>query len=267
MPYSHLPHFTLVEPQGLGLVNPVAADLALLERLAADPGHPLAQLWTAPTCLVVPRSYQRHAALDAVRERFAAQGCPVYLRSSGGGLVSQGPGMLNLSLAYVVRGMPGEWAEPVYLHLCEMLRGPLHSLGLATHWQAVEGSFCDGRFNLACTHEGRARKIAGTAQYWRPLPAPPGTAPGSLRAHAVLAHAVLLVDADLPAAHVLANGFEQALDSSRHYDPDSTINVAQALAPAQGPGNQADTMQALHSLLADSVCRCGPPGKAETAVS
>lgn len=270
-----MPHFTLATPEGAGLTDPVAADLALLDRLGTDPEQalPVAQMWTAPTSLVVPRSYQRHGALDAVRERFAAQGCPVYLRPSGGGLVPQGAGILNLSLAYVVRGLPGEWAEPIYLHLCELLRGPLDRLGVQTHWQAVAGSFCDGRFNLACTHEGRPRKIAGTAQYWRPLPAPPGTAmstsagsrTGLLRPHAVLAHAVLLVDTDLEAAHVRANAFEQALGSGLRYDPASTLDVARAMGLPAGTAADAGPMQALQRLLGEAVRQAGPPQPAHAA--
>lgn len=255
-----MPHFTLATPEGTGLSDPVAADLALLDRLGTDPEHalPVAQMWTAPTCLVVPRSYHRHAALDAVRERFATQGCPVYLRPSGGGLVPQGAGILNLSLAYVVRGLPGEWSEPIYLHLCELLRGPLARLGVPTHWQAVAGSFCDGRFNLACTHEGRPRKIAGTAQYWRPLPAVPGAPAGAPRPHAVLAHAVLLVDTDLAAAHERANAFEQALGSGLRYDPESTLDVARAMGLPAAPA-QAGTMQALQQLLGEAVRHASPP--------
>ncbi len=261
-----MPHFTLAMPEGAGPTDPVAADLELLQRLGTDAQRalPVARMGTFPSCLVVPRSYQRHAALDAARERFAARGCPVYLRPSGGGLVPQGAGILNLSLAYVVRGLPGEWAEAIYRHLCELLREPLARLGVQTHWQAVAGSFCDGRFNLACTHEGRPRKIAGTAQYWRPLHAAPGT-PAAARPHAVLAHAVLLVDTDLAAAHVRANAFEQALGSGLRYDPGSTMNVAQAMGLPQQAGADAGPMQHLQHLLGEAVRRARPPAPARTA--
>ncbi len=60
----------------------------------------------------------------------------------------------------------------------------------------MSGSFCDGRYNLACGEGAEARKIVGTAQYWRPLAAGGG--------HVVLAHAVILIDADLSAAHQAA---------------------------------------------------------------
>ena len=222
--------------------DPIAADLALLQHA----GQPSARLWQAPTSLVVPRSYRRHAGFDAVAAQFSAHGCPVHERPSGGGLVPQGPGILNLSLAYTLPGGLGAWMEPVYHHLCALLQGVLQTLGVPSHWQAVTGSFCDGRFNLACGAGAQARKIAGTAQYWRPLPrhlAGPGT------------HAVLLVNPDLAAAHARANAFEQALGSGRQYDPAKTVSVAQMLGP-QAP---AELMQRVRQRLADAVQNAGLP--------
>jgi len=85
--------------------DPLHAEQALLEQASA--GRWLAHLWQAPVSLVVPSSYLRHAQLEAARADFAARGCPVWLRLSGGGLVPQGPGIVNLSLAYPVRGGAG----------------------------------------------------------------------------------------------------------------------------------------------------------------
>lgn len=227
--------------------DPLAADLALLQHAT----EPQAHVWEAPTCLVVPRSYRRHAQFDAVAAQFAARGCPVHERPSGGGLVPQGPGILNLSLAYTLPGGPGAWMEVVYRHLCALLQDVLRQQGVETHWQAVSGSFCDGRFNLACGTGAQARKIAGTAQCWRPLPRAVGR-PG---AHAVLAHAVLLVDPDLEVAHTWANAFEQALDSGRHYDATRTVSVAQMLAPEIPPA----LMPLLRQRLAERLEHAGPP--------
>ena len=221
--------------------QPLAADQDLLQQA----GQPSARLWEAPTSLVVPRSYRQYAAFAATVAQFAARGCPVHERPSGGGLVPQGPGILNLSLTYIVPGGPGTWMEPAYRHLCALLQGALQGLGVATHWQAVNGSFCDGRYNLACGDGAQARKIAGTAQYWRPLP---GAGPAT-RPHAVLAHAVLLVNPDLVQAHAWANAFEQALDSGRRYDPDKTVSVARMMG-AHAP---ADLMQRVCQQLADAV--------------
>ena len=45
----------------------------------------------------------------------------------------------------------------------------------------------------------------------------------------VLAHAVILIDADLSAAHQAANAFEAQLGSGRVYRADKTVTLAQLL--------------------------------------
>jgi lipoate-protein ligase A len=204
--------------------DPLDAEEALLTRAAA--GDAVAHVWDAPASLIVPRSYQRYAPLADARAEFARRGCPVWLRLSGGGLVPQGPGIVNLSLAYPVRATMGALSEAVYLHLCDILADALRPLGVLTHWQAVEGSFCDGRFNLAWGPGEGARKIAGTAQYWRRVPH--GNADEPL--YAVLAHAVLLVDADPVEINARANAFEAMIGSGRHYEDMKIVTVAQAIA-------------------------------------
>ena len=155
-------------------------------------------------------------------EQFAGQGWPVWQRRSGGGLVPQGPGIVNLSLAWPVYHSLGEAAEPIYLFLCGLLQRTLATFGVASHCRAVSGSFCDGRYNLACGEGEEVRKIAGTAQYWRPM------AEG--RGHVVLAHAVVLLDADLAAAHRAANDFEARLGSGREYRADKTVTLAELVS-------------------------------------
>ncbi|MBN3725110.1 lipoyl protein ligase domain-containing protein [Burkholderia sp. Ac-20379] len=210
--------------------DPLAAEAALLAL--AEAGRCVAHLWQAPPSLVVPRSYRRFDALEAARAEFAARGCPVHLRLSGGGLVPQGPGILNLSLAYPVHGTAGELSEAVYRHLCGILRDALAVLGLHTHWQAVEGAFCDGRFNLAWGPPDDARKIAGTAQYWRGVKSADDA---SQPRYAVLAHAVLLVDADPGEINARANAFEDAIGSGRRYDARRVVSVRQALSRSDAP--------------------------------
>lgn len=213
--------FDLVDAD-VGATDPLAAEQDLMTLAAA--GRCVARLWQASRSLVVPRSYRRFAALEAARADFAQRGCPVYLRLSGGGLVPQGPGILNLSLAYPVRGTLGDLSDAVYQHLCGILAQALGTLGLQTHWQAVDGAFCDGRFNLAWGPAQNARKIAGTAQYWRRVAGP---APSPL--HVVLVHALLLVSADTQEITQRANAFEEAIDSGRRYLPERVVSVQQAL--------------------------------------
>ncbi|PLF47491.1 lipoyl protein ligase domain-containing protein [Klebsiella pneumoniae] len=181
--------------------DPTQAEQPLFAKASA--GEAVAQLWQAPQGLVVPGSYRQFTDLPAVSAHFAARGWPVWLRRSGGGLVPQGPGIINLSLAWPV------------------LQRTLARFGVASHPRAVSGSFCDGRYNLACGEGAEARKIVGTAQYWRPLAAGGG--------HVVLAHAVILIDADLSAAHQAANAFEAQLGSERVYCADKTVTLAQLL--------------------------------------
>ncbi len=91
--------------------DPTQAEQPLFAKASA--GEAVAQLWQAPQGLVVPGSYRQFTDLPAVSAHFAARGWPVWLRRSGGGLVPQGPGIINLSLAWPVQQPLGEAAEPI----------------------------------------------------------------------------------------------------------------------------------------------------------
>ncbi len=86
--------------------DPTQAEQPLFAKASA--GEAVAQLWQAPQGLVVPGSYRQFTDLPAVSAHFAARGWPVWLRRSGGGLVPQGPGIINLSLAWPVQQPLGE---------------------------------------------------------------------------------------------------------------------------------------------------------------
>ncbi len=161
---------------------------------------------------------------------------------------------MNLSLAYSVEGPPGALSEAVYLHLCGVVAGALHRLHVETHWQAVDGSFCDGRFNLAWGPPGQARKIAGTAQYWRRAPAAAQAADG--QRHVVLAHAVLLVSADPGSITQRANDFEAEAGTGRHYEADKVVSVQQAMGTI---GAQPRLMERVLDALRASVAVTAPP--------
>ncbi|MCC8392422.1 lipoate--protein ligase family protein [Paraburkholderia sp. MMS20-SJTR3] len=242
----------------VGRADPLAAEMELLSLAAA--GRCVAHLWQAPLSLVVPRSYRRFGEFERARAEFAARGCPVYLRMSGGGLVPQGPGILNLSLAYPLRGTVGDRSETVYRHLCAIIADALGTLGLRTHWQTVEGSFCDGRFNLAWGPPDDARKIAGTAQYWRRVEGA-STSPSAAAVaplHVVLAHAVLLVSADSQEINRRANEFEDAIGSGRRYLAERVVSVKQALA-LRGDPSAGRLDERVAAALRACVVAAGPP--------
>ena len=169
-----LPVFGFVSVHERPLADGIAAESGWMAS-AARTGRAAAHLWRGEPGLVVPRSCTTLPGWPA-----AAQAHRVRVRASGGGVVPQGPGLLNLSLVWradtgATAGAPSG-TEVIYRALCEGLASALARLGVVAAPQAVRGSFCDGRFNLAVA----GRKLVGTAQSWRRVAGAP----------VVLAHAV-----------------------------------------------------------------------------
>jgi lipoate-protein ligase A len=216
----------------------------------AATGRACAHLWWAPQGLVVPQRYQHAPGFAVACGRAAASGWPVQVRSSGGGLVPQGPGVLNLSLAWPAQAASPRGTEAIYQHLCQGLMRALQSLGVASVAREVLGSFCDGRFNLAVPQAGRWTKLVGTAQSWRRMAGQP----------VVLAHALMLVQADPVALTAACNDFEAALGSGRHYDVAAVTRAAQAWSAAHaGATPPADLQHQLAHAIARQFAHVLPP--------
>jgi len=204
-------------------------------------GQRLAIIHQASHGISVPRSYQRNRYFDAACRQLAAAGLPVDVRLSGGGVVPQAAGVVNLHLAYPVHAnYPLQQVEAHYLGLCELITRALAACGIAATPQPVQGSFCDGRFNLAVN----GRKIAGTAQYWRRNKKAAGAA--SAPAFSLLSHAVILVNADCGELTRIANRFETELHSPIRYLPEKTTS-AQALLGAPVADFEQKLLQALQN--------------------
>lgn len=182
---------------------------------------PVASIWQARQGLVIPRTYARGTDFEAVCADFAAAGWPVAIRHSGGGVVPQGPGVINVSLAWAVEGRPLDHADSAYGLLCSIMASALRSCGVTALPRAVDGSFCDGRFNLACIRDGQPQKIAGTAQLWRRQVMPDGEGYRQV----VLAHGLLLIACDIDAITARANALEQALGHERRYLPERAVSM------------------------------------------
>ncbi len=190
----------------------------LLDRV--DQGLRLAVIQEASPGISVPRSYKRNPNFEPACETMAAAGVPVSLRLSGGGVVPQAAGVINLHLAYPIAAKyPLEHAESQYQGLCELIARALASYGIAANFQNVQGSFCDGRYNLAV--EGK--KIAGTAQYWR------RNKTATTPSFSLLSHAVILVNADSVLLTDMANRYEGELHSPIRYLADKTTSVMELL--------------------------------------
>lgn len=239
-----LPVFGFVARHEQPLTDGVARELEWMRR-AATAGRAVAHLWRGVQGLVVPRSYERAPRWQAASAESAAEGWPVQVRSSGGGLVPQGPGVLNLSLAWALPEGQAMTIDPVYRALCGQLAAAFARLGVRTEVQAVLGSFCDGRFNLAV---GGA-KLVGTAQCWRRLEG----------VQVVLAHALMLVDADPVALTARCNAFEALLGHDRRYRADRITSLARAAGGDGGAiGRRAE------QVIAEQFARVVAPNVKET---
>ncbi|HEX7387861.1 MAG TPA: lipoate--protein ligase family protein [Castellaniella sp.] len=201
-------------PQPPDLVRGPLADEPLLTLAASGP---ICCLWQAPPGLVVPRTYRTRPGFLEMQARFEQEGWPVHVRQSGGGVVPQGPGILNLSLAQRFCGRPLDYANALYAHLCQIIQAALRTFHIDTRAQAVEGSFCDGRYNLALLNP--IRKVAGTAQVWRRAPG------GDPDAQIGLVHALILAQCDTRALTAQANRLEAALASGRRYDANKVASL------------------------------------------
>lgn len=237
-PAGALPTFGFVTVHRQPLADGVSHEAGWLAGSAAL-GQPSAHLWTAPVGIVVPRRYTARPGWAAVAAD--ARHGEVQVRASGGGLVPQGPGVWNLSLAWPAPGTVPTGTEAIYQGLCAALAAALARLGVACSPQAVTGSFCDGRYNLAA----QGRKLAGTAQAWRRVQGVP----------MVLTHAVLVVDADPVALTIRANAVETVLGATTRYQADALTSVALA---CPDPRHRSDIEARTITVLAEQFARVAP---------
>lgn len=156
----------------------IALETALFDRVEHD-----AVIWTARArAIVCPAAYTKHPSFAGLGSAAGLQGWPIATRPTGGGAVPQGPGILNLAIGYTAH--TGHKINDGYALITDILCDGLSALGADLEPGDTPQSFCDGAWNLTIGD----KKIAGTAQRWRPLSG------GRIR---ILAHAALLVDGDI----------------------------------------------------------------------
>ena len=85
---------------------------------------------------------------------------PIATRSTGGTVVPQGQGTINISVFSHHPRHPG--IRETYIALCQALMTGFATMGLETVVGARPGSFCDGDHNILLG----GRKLVGTAQRW-----------------------------------------------------------------------------------------------------
>ena len=168
--------------------------MELLECVVADTA-PRALIWSSETrSLTLPERFSRSTSFAEAAADLEAKGWPVITRRTGGGITPQGPGIVNVALAFTVPPKDARSVPASYSAICDPLISAFAEFGLTARAGSVAHSFCDGDYNL----EIDGQKIVGTAQRWRGA--------------AVLCHALVLIDLDLEdavaAAQSLSDGIE-----------------------------------------------------------
>lgn len=139
-----------------------AASGLALERAFFAAGDAVAAVWSAAgRALVCPASYRRREGFAVAARQSCARGWPVYQRSTGGGVVPQGPGVMNFVMAF---NAPEKFSlEDGYRLLSRIIIAGFGAHGPALSAGGIQGSFCNGAWNLCV----KGKKLVGTAQRWR----------------------------------------------------------------------------------------------------
>ncbi len=189
----------------------------LLTRVAQCESDRENLLWTGGRSLVAPSSIRHHPQFEFAVRNSIARGWPVELRPSGGGIVPQGPGILNLALVQVTNTAQSRDSVYFYRVLTDVIARAVDCPD-AVSVGSIAGSFCDGKYNVAA----KGRKLAGTAQRWTSRRDGSGD-------YAVLAHAVILCAADISACCAAINDFCSGLGVLSAFNPRAHINLQELL--------------------------------------
>lgn len=192
----------------VGVAGGLALEHALAAEVLSGTRSSAGRFWRpADRAVVVPRRLTRQPGFGAASEALDSLGYPIVVRESGGDIVPQVPGMLNIAIGYVVPDPSRQrfGIEAAYSVLCEpvveWLRDQDWVVDVGTG--PVDASICDGRFNVVVN----GRKLAGTAQRW--------CRKGSGR-WVVFAHAMLFMDVELDALVDVVNTFYRICGIGRH---------------------------------------------------
>lgn len=210
------------------------AERALLDQVHAGAADCALLLWRPEAqALVMPRKFSRLPGFVDAAALCAERGWPVALRDTGGEPVPQSPAVLNVALVYAVPPQESDLTrlETAYLRLCQPFCAWLAAQGLEPGLGAVDGAFCDGRYNITL-HQ---RKLVGTAQRWRRRP--------SDGRYVTLAHGAVMMDNQRETMVALVNAFYAACGLADRCRTDSHVALAECL---EEPWAMVDALPALY---------------------
>ncbi|MEH6628183.1 MAG: lipoate--protein ligase family protein [Motiliproteus sp.] len=205
-------------------------ELELLDLVATNKLESGCRIWRCHRAMVVPTSISKKPGFARASQALADQGWPVIIRKTGGDLVPQSPGLLNVSFAFRQKRERGSIHE-TYQALCRPLITAFNKLGIDAYSASVPGAFCDGEYNLVV--EGQ--KLAGTAQRWRRISSSHGENGG----FAVLVHAVILCRDELPQLWRAANDFYRHCGIDQYVEYTKHVSVSDLLPESQVFSNDA----------------------------
>jgi len=172
----------------------------------------LMRLWQNKKCLVATKRHTARPNFTEACHVSASKGWPIQVRSTGGTVVSHGPGILNVS---VMHRTSVSSIEAGYLPLMNLLKSALAKIGILSVGGCRDRAFCDGKYNLLID----GRKVAGTAARYK------------RRSRNVwLAHACLWVTCD-PAENLEAiSRFERQLGETPDYELDAHTTISASIS-------------------------------------
>lgn len=215
------------------MVAALEAEDAMFERLSACRQGFEHMMWTGHRSLVAPRTFAQNRAFSDAASNSASDGWPVLLRKTGGDIVPQGPGTLNLTMAWTTPIERGLSIAQGYMVLCDALMAVFGG-----ECAKVEAAFCDGAYNVVVG----GRKVAGTAQRRRT----------SADRIVTLAHALILVSDPIDPGVAAVNRFMSQIGRKGHVRPEAHVNAGEILSdPALMPA----TLAARLSLAIDGLQR------------
>jgi len=208
-----------VEFQGDPALN-YALDAAIAQYVGEGLVPPTIRLWRPGRCLAVGRLDTRLPRFEGAVSRLKSQGIAVIRRLSGGKAVWQDESYLNFSVI-----APRNMKVPeAYMRFSEGVRVGLRRLGIESTFGHVEGSFCDGPYDLAVGE----KKLVGTAQVQK-------------RGY-IIVHGTILVDCDLAETIAKISEFYRLAGSPIRLRREAMTTLAEEL---RRPISQEELIEAL----------------------
>lgn len=196
----------------------LAHERSILEKVISGRSDYEYFIWHCEKSLVVPKSIANKQQFSSASRLLLKDNWPVVLRPSGGDVVPQSPGLINVSMIYRINRNQYNIAKG-YNSICGPIISALADMGLDAYCGSVSESFCDGKYNVVVG----GKKIAGTAQFCRPVK----SQAGDDEYLAVLAQAVVLGNEKLEPLWNIANRFYQYMNIPTRINHDVHVSLAQ----------------------------------------